>query len=58
MARPKKPSVKEQIIKSMRAEPGKSVLELADAMYRLIMDEQPWNELELAAKSYGKARGL
>jgi hypothetical protein len=58
VARPKKASVKEQIIKSMEAKPGKSVLELADAMYRLIMDEQPWNELELAAKAYGKARGL
>jgi len=36
----------------------KTVLELADSLYRLVLDEQPWSELELAAKAYGKARGL
>lgn len=53
VARPKKPSEKEKIAKS-----APSVLELADAMYRLILDEQPWSELELAAKAYGQARDL
>ena len=53
VARPKKPSAAEQTAKKAPA-----VLELADAMYRLIMDEQPWIELELAAKAYGTARGL
>jgi hypothetical protein len=53
VARPKKPSAAEQTAKKAPA-----VLELADAMYRLIIDEQPWNELELAAKAYGTARGL
>ena len=53
VTRPKKPSAAEQVAKKAPA-----VLELADAMYRLIMDEQPWIELELAAKAYGTARGL
>ena len=39
------------------AKPG-DPLDLADAMYRLILDEQPWSELDLAAKAYGRARGL
>lgn len=41
-----------------KAPAPKSVLDTGDAMYRLILDEQPWNELELAAKAYGKARGF
>lgn len=54
VARPKKPSAKEQIAKK-----APSLLELADAMYRLIMDTQiPRSELRLAAEPYGKARGL
>ena len=53
VARPKKPSAQESIAKK-----APSLLELADSMYRLIMDEQPWTELELAAKAYGKARGI
>jgi ParB/RepB/Spo0J family partition protein len=37
----------------------KTVLDLADAMYRLILDPNvDLEELELAAKAYGKARGL
>ena len=54
VARPKKPSAKEQIAKK-----APSLLKLADAMYRLIMDLQiPRSELKLAAIPYGKARGL
>ena len=47
-----------QTPKPAMATAPKNVLELADAMYRMILDEQPWNELELAAKAYGKARGI
>ena len=54
VARPKKPSAKETIAKA-----APSLLELADAMYRLIMDPQmPRSELRSAAEPYGKARGL
>jgi ParB/RepB/Spo0J family partition protein len=45
-------------VKAKPATAPKSALDLADAMCRLILDEQPWNELELAAKAYGKERGL
>ena len=54
VARPKAPSAKEQIAKK-----APNLLELADAMYRLILDPNiELAELELAAKAYGKARGL
>lgn len=54
VARPKKQSAKEAVAKA-----APSLLELADAMYRLIMDPQiPRSELRSAAQPYGKARGL
>ena len=53
VARPKKPSAAEQTAKT-----APSLLELADQMYRLIMDEQVWVDLEKVAIEYGKARGL
>ena len=52
-ARPKAPSAKDTVAKT-----APKLLDLADAMCRLILDEQPWSELELAAKAYQKAREL
>ena len=54
IARPKKPSVKE-----FEYQHVPTVLELADAMYRLILDPNvALDELESAAKAYGKARNI
>jgi hypothetical protein len=53
VARPKKPSAAEQTAKS-----APSLLELADAMCRLILDREPSDEIDLAANAYKKARGL
>jgi len=54
VARPKKPSVKEEIAKK-----APNLLELADAFYRLYFDKGvDVTEVDNAAKAYGKARGL
>jgi len=54
VTRPKAPSAKEKEVQN-----GSKLLTLADAMYRLILDlNVDMSELELAAKAYGKARGL
>ena len=54
VARPKKPSAKEAVAKA-----APSLLELADAMCRLILDDNiPINEAQLAAEEYKEARGL
>ena len=47
------------VTKEQIAKKAPSLLELADAMYRLIMDPQvPRSELRMVAEPYGKARGL
>jgi ParB/RepB/Spo0J family partition protein len=54
VARPKKPSAKEQIAKS-----APECLKLADKMYYLILDNDAHVKDQVAAaKAYGKARGL
>jgi ParB-like chromosome segregation protein Spo0J len=54
VARPKKPSAKEQIAKK-----APNLLELADAVCRLVLDDDvAIDEVILAAKAYKKARGL
>ena len=54
VARPKKPSATETTAKA-----APNLLELADAMCRAIMDDDVlWEQLQLTATAYQKARGL
>ena len=70
LARPKKESAREQALKAVpvapqaqttapKRTPESKLLDLADAMCRLILDDNiPINEAQIAAEEYKKVRGL